>query len=79
MPPRHDEAFQKPARLKWLPNKRRPVKEIAAELGICTDTLKSWLKRVPAFAPASAAHQNREDKLRRRELEAELRLLLQAT
>ncbi|PWM25607.1 MAG: IS3 family transposase [Clostridiales bacterium] len=40
---------------------------------MCADTLKSWLK-LSGFQPASIARQNCEDN-RRRELEAELRLL----
>lgn len=46
---------------------------MAAELGICIDTLKSWLKRA-GFQPGSTDRQNRNDK-RRRELEAEIRAL----
>lgn len=72
MPPRYDEAFKAGA-VKMVTEQGRPVKEVASELGICTDTLKSWLKR-SGFQPSSVAHQNREDN-RRRELEAELRLL----
>lgn len=72
MPPCYDEAFKTGA-IKMVTEQGRPVKEVAAELGICTDTLKSWLKR-SGFQPASVARQNREDN-RRRELEAELRLL----
>ena len=48
-------------------------KEVAAELGICIDTLKSWLKRA-GFQPGLTDKQNRNDK-RQRELEAEIRAL----
>ena len=51
----------------------RPSKEVAAELGICIDTLKSWLKRA-GFQPGATDRQNRNDK-RQRELEAEIRSL----
>jgi len=51
----------------------RPVKEVASELGICVDTLKSWLKRA-GFQPGSTDRQYRCDK-RQRELEAENRAL----
>ena len=51
----------------------RPSKEVAAELGICIDTLKSWLKRA-GFQPGITDRQNRNDK-RQRELEAEIRSL----
>ncbi len=51
----------------------RPVKEVASELGICVDTLKSWLKRA-GFQPGSTDRQYRCDK-HQRELEAENRAL----
>ena len=50
-----------------------PSKKVAAELGICIDTLKSWLKRA-GFQPGITDRQNRNDK-RQRELEAEIRSL----
>ena len=49
MPPRYDEAFKSGA-IKMVTEQGRPSKEVAAELGICIDTLKSWLKRA-AFSP----------------------------
>lgn len=61
------------ARSRWLPNRGRPSKEVAAELGICVETLKSWLKRA-GFQPGATDRQNRIDK-RQRELEAEIRSL----
>ncbi len=72
MPPRYDEAFKAGA-VKMVTEQGRPVKEVASELGICIDTLKSWLKR-SGFQPSSLTRQNREDS-RRRELEAENRAL----
>ncbi len=66
---RHLKAVQ----LKWSPSKVAPAKEVAAELGICIDTLKSWLKRA-GFQPGATDRQNRNDK-RQRELEAEIRSL----
>ena len=56
--------------LKWLPNKGAPQKRL---LGMCIDTLKSWLKRA-GFQPGATNRQNRSDK-RQRELEAEIRSL----
>ncbi len=50
----------------------RPSREVAAELGICIDTLRSWLKAAGAPSPGQADRQNR-DARRLRELEAEIR------
>ena len=49
MPPRYDDAFKSGA-IKMVTEQGRPSKEVAAELGICVETLKSWLK-LPAFSP----------------------------
>ena len=72
MPPRYDEAFKNGA-IKMVTEQGRPSKEVAAELGICVETLKSWLKRA-GFQPGATDRQNRIDK-RQRELEAEIRSL----
>lgn len=72
MPPRYDEAFKTGA-VKMVAEQNRSVKEVAKDLGICTDTLKSWLKN-SGFQPASTERQNRETK-RQRELESEIRAL----
>ncbi len=72
MPPRYDEAFKAGA-VKMVTEQGRSVKEVASELGICIDTLRSWLKRA-GFQPSSLTRQNRED-ARLRELEAENRAL----
>lgn len=72
MPPRYDEAFKAGA-VKMVTEQGRPVKEVASELDICIDTLRSWLKR-SGFQPSSLTRQNQED-ARRRELEAEVRAL----
>ena len=51
MPPRYDDAFKSGA-IKMVTEQGRPSKEVAAELGICVETLKSWLNSsVPAFSP----------------------------
>ena len=68
MPPRYDEAFKSGA-IKMVTEQGRPSKEVATELGICIDTLKSWLKR-GGFQPGATDRQNRNSK-RQRELEAE--------
>ena len=44
MPPRYDDAFKSGA-IKMVTEQGRPSKEVAAELGICVETLKSWHKR----------------------------------
>lgn len=51
----------------------RPSREVAAELGICIDTLRSWLK-ASGITPGTADRQNRDSK-RLRELETENRSL----
>ena len=51
----------------------RPSREVAAELGICIDTLRSRLK-ASGITPGTADRQNRDSK-RLRELEAENRSL----
>ena len=62
MPPRYDEAFKSGA-IKMVAEHGRPSKDVAAELGICVETLKSWLKRA-GFQPGETDRQNRIDKLR---------------
>lgn len=52
----------------------RQSREVANELGICIDTLRSWLKAAGAPTPGQADRQNRDTK-RLRELEAENRSL----
>ena len=51
----------------------RPSTEVAKELGICIDTLRSWLKATGVQA-GQADRQNRDSR-RTRELEAEVRAL----
>lgn len=72
IPPRYDEAFKTGA-IKMVTEQGHSPKEVAAELGICTDTLKSWLKNA-GFQLNKTDGQNRSD-ARQRELEAEIRLL----
>ncbi len=42
-PPRYDEAFKAGA-IRMVTEQGRPSTEAAKELGICIDTLRSWLK-----------------------------------
>ena len=72
-PPRYDEDFK--AGAMWMVTEQgQPSREVAQELGICIDTLHSWLKSAGAPSPWQADRQNREAK-RLRELEAEIRAL----
>lgn len=71
-PPRYDEAFKSGA-IRLVTEQGRPCREVATELGICIDTLKSWLKAA-GHAPRTTDAHNRETR-RVRELEAELRTL----
>ena len=72
IPPRYDEAFKAGA-IKMVAEQGHPSKEVAAELGICIDILKSWIKHT-GFQPSTTDRQNRSNK-RQRELEAEIRSL----
>ena len=65
-PPRYDEAFKAGA-VRMVTEQGRPSREVAAELGICIDTLRSWLKAAGAPSPGQADRQNR-DARRLREL-----------
>ena len=71
-PPRYDDAFRSGA-IRLVTEQHRPAKEVAAELGICIDTLHSWLKAA-GVQPGSAERENR-DLRRLHELEAEVRTL----
>ena len=69
-PPRYDEAFRAG---RMVTEQGRPSKEVAQELGICIDTLRSWLKAA-GVQMGQADRQNRNAR-RERELEAEVRAL----
>ena len=71
-PPRYDEAFKEGA-VKMVVEQQRPSREVAADLGICIDTLRNWLKATGVQA-GGVDRQNREYR-RMREMEAEIRLL----
>lgn len=71
-PPRYDEAFKGGA-IRLVTEQGRPSAEVAKELGICVDTLRSWLKAA-GVQPAQTDRRNREER-RIRELEAENRAL----
>ena len=69
-PPRYDNAFKEGA-IKLVMEQGRLRKEVAKELGICDDTLRSWLKAA-GIQPATAEASNRDTR-RIRELEAQIR------
>jgi transposase len=71
-PPRYDEAFRQGA-IQLVTEQGRPSTEVAAELGICIDTLRNWLKR--AGVQAGAADRDNRQSRRQRELETENRAL----
>jgi transposase-like protein len=72
-PPRYEEAFKTGA-VKMVTEQGRPSREVAAELGICIDTLRNWLKNAGAPLPGQADRQIR-DARRVCDLEAENREL----
>jgi len=71
-PPRYDEAFKTGAVRLVTEQGRQPI-EVTKELGICIDTLRSWLKSA-GIQMGQASRLNREQQ-RIRELEAEVRTL----
>ncbi|WP_301067437.1 transposase [uncultured Duncaniella sp.] len=71
-PPRYDDAFKAGAIRMVTEQGRQPV-QVAKELGICIDTLRSWLK-LSGIQMGQASRINREQQ-RIRELEAENRAL----
>lgn len=60
-PPRYDEKFKEGV-IRLIAGRGRPSKEVAAELGICLDTLRNGLKAAGAPSPGQAGRQNREAK-----------------
>ncbi len=71
-PPRYDDAFKTGA-VRLVTEQGRQPTEVAKELGICIDTLRSWLK-ISGVQLGQASRMNREQQ-RIRELEAEVRTL----
>ena len=71
-PPRYDEAFKAGA-VRMVTEQGRQPMEVAKELNICIDTLRSWLK-ASGVQMGQASRLNREQH-RIRELEAENRTL----
>lgn len=71
-PPRYDEAFKAGA-VRMVTEQGRQPMEMAKDLGICIDTLRSWMKS-SCIQMGQASRQNREQQ-RIQELEAENRAL----
>lgn len=71
-PPRYDDAFKAGA-VKMVTEQGREPKEVARDLGICMDTLRSWLK-ASGMQMGQVSRHNREQQ-RIRELETEIRAL----
>ena len=69
-PPRYDAEFKAGA-VRLVTEQGRQPTDVAKELGICIDTLRSWLK-ASGVQMGEASRQNREQQ-RIRELEAEVR------
>jgi len=71
-PPRYDAVFKEGA-IKLVTEQGRPSREVAAELGICIDTLRNWLKS--AGVQAGSADRASREARRVKELEAQVREL----
>ena len=71
-PPRYEDAFKAGA-VRLVTEGGRPSREVAKELGICIDTLRSWLRG--SGVQAGQADRANRDARRQRELEAENRAL----
>ena len=71
-PPRYDEAFKAGA-IRLVTEEHRSAKEVARELGICVDTLRSWLKNAGV-----GTVREQGQTARAKELEAEVRALKKA-
>ena len=65
-PPRYDEAFKTGA-IRMVTEQGRPSREVAAELDVCIDTPRGWLKAEGAPSLGQTDRQNRDAK-RLREL-----------
>ena len=72
VPPRYDAAFKESA-IRLVAEEGRPMREVAEELGVCTDTIRNWL-RAAGIQPTETERQNRMNR-RQRDLEAENRAL----
>ena len=62
-PPRYDAAFKEGA-IRLVTEEGRPMREVAEELGICTDTIRNWLK-ASGIQPKETERQNRLERRQR--------------
>ena len=58
-PPRYDAAFKEGA-IRLVTEEGRPMREVAEELGVCTDTIRNWLK-ASGIQPKETERQNRRN------------------
>ncbi len=72
-PPRYDEVFKAGA-VRMVVEQGRPSVEVAKGIGICIDTLCSWMKAASGMSTGQADHQNCGTR-RMWDLEAENRAL----
>ncbi len=62
-PPRYDAAFKEGA-IRLVAEEGRPMREVAEELGVCTDTIRNWLK-ASGIQPKETERQNRLERRQR--------------
>ena len=62
-PPRYDAAFKEGA-IRLVTEEGRPMREVAEELGVCTDTIRNWLK-ASGIQPKETERQNRLERRQR--------------
>ena len=70
--PRYDETFKSGA-VQMVTQQGRQPAEVAKELGICIDTLRSWLKASGVQMGQVSRYNQEQQKIR--ELEGEIRAL----
>ena len=71
-PRRYDDAFKAGA-VRMVTEQGRQPSEVARELGICVDTLRTWLKASDSLSGQTTPPSQEQQRIR--ELEAELKSL----
>lgn len=69
-PPRYDDSFKAGA-VSMVTEQGRSIRQVALELGICIDTLRSWLKNAGCLTASPSTIKR--DTAKQRALEAEVR------
>lgn len=69
-PPRYDDAFKHGA-IHMITEQKLPIKQVATELGVCIDTLRSWLRKAGLNTVAENHTNNHSKKVH--DLEAQIR------